>query len=366
MRTLTDNAMPSSRSATTTSSRKHRQRGFSDQLLRERIELTLSDEKKAGASKTFFTKVKEELQFITARLKVLKYWQEKAMFEQEGEEHILAAIRPVHPLDKCTATTLLLAYIITSKYADGLPLYRLENMLALLGHEVSRTSMAHWIIRLEDVLKPLIQLMREVQNGSDYLQADGTRIQTGDDTPLGASASGGIPDWFVDNALLAVPGFLTFYRLDIRCHHGFQSAVLRQANDVIDPIPVAPRQQLWPAEPAVGSDDLGLRPGLAQISNQQSGDGPGMCRDILATATQVAHEQVSACKDVERQEAVAIVVPIEMPTALLAMNSSIGRMEVENDLFWWLLVGCYELILEDLMGIDERLPIHTLLKTAQG
>jgi transposase len=45
-------------------SRKRRQRGFSDTLLRERIELTLSDEDKVGASKTFFTKVKEELQFI--------------------------------------------------------------------------------------------------------------------------------------------------------------------------------------------------------------------------------------------------------------------------------------------------------------
>jgi transposase len=153
-------------------SRKRRQRGFSDTLLRERIELTLSDEEKVGASKTFFTKVKEELQFIPAQLKVLEYWQEKAVFEQDGEERILAATRPIHPLGKCTATTSLLAYIITSKYADGLPLYRLEHMLKRLGHEISRTSMAHWIIRLDDVFKPPINLMREVQNSGDYLQAD--------------------------------------------------------------------------------------------------------------------------------------------------------------------------------------------------
>jgi len=157
-------------------SRKRRQRGFSDTLLRERIELTLSDEEKVGASKTFFTKVKEELQFIPAQLKVLEYWQEKAVFEQDGEERILAATRPVHPLGKCTATTSLLAYIITSKYADGLPLYRLEHMLKRLGHEISRTSMAHWVIRLDDVFKPLINLMREVQNNSDYLQADESRM----------------------------------------------------------------------------------------------------------------------------------------------------------------------------------------------
>ena len=102
----------------------HRQRGFSASLLRERIELTLNDEQKAGASKVFFTKDKEELQFIPAQLKALEIWQEKAVFERDGEEVIIAANRPVHPLGKCIATPSLLGYIITSKYADGLPLYR--------------------------------------------------------------------------------------------------------------------------------------------------------------------------------------------------------------------------------------------------
>ena len=81
------------------------------------------------------------------------------------------------PLGKCIATPSLLAYLITSKYADGLPLYRQDQMFKRLGHEISRTSMAHWIIRLNDVFQPLINLMRETQNGSDYLQADETRIQ---------------------------------------------------------------------------------------------------------------------------------------------------------------------------------------------
>ncbi len=109
-------------------SRKRHQRGFSDTLLRERIELTLSDDEKAGASRTFFTKVKEELEYIPAQLKVLEYWQEKAVFEQDGQEHVIAAARSKHPLGKCIATPSLLAYLITSKYADGLPLYRQEQM----------------------------------------------------------------------------------------------------------------------------------------------------------------------------------------------------------------------------------------------
>ena len=82
------------------SKKKRRQRGFSDKLVRERIELSLSEDEKAGASKVFFTKVKEELQFIPAQLKVFEIWQEKAVFHEDGQEQIVAAKRPVHPLGK--------------------------------------------------------------------------------------------------------------------------------------------------------------------------------------------------------------------------------------------------------------------------
>ena len=157
--------------------KKKRKRGFSDKLLRVQIHLTLTDEEKEGASKTFFTKVKEELEFIPAQLKVLEYWQEKAVFNHNGEDVIVAAQRPAHPLGKCFASTALLAYIIASKYADGLPLYRLEGMLKRSGGDISRSNMAHWIVRLQDVFQPLINLIREVQREGDYLQADETRMQ---------------------------------------------------------------------------------------------------------------------------------------------------------------------------------------------
>lgn len=155
-----------------------RHRGFSDTLNRVRIDCLLSEADKVGAQRTFFTKVKEELEFIPATLNVLEYWQEKAVFPQEdGSDTIVSAPRPVHPLGKCTASTSLLAHILVAKYADGLPLYRLEGILKRDGADVSRSNMAHWIIRLEDVVKPLVHLIREVQNDSDYLQADETRLQ---------------------------------------------------------------------------------------------------------------------------------------------------------------------------------------------
>ena len=158
--------------------KKTRKRGFSPSLTRVRVELTLTDVEKTGAARTFFTKVKEELEYIPAQLNVLEYWQEKAVFScVNGDDYIIAAHRPVHPLGKCFASTPLLANIMVSKYADGLPLYRQESILKRYGHAVSRSNMAHWMIRLEDVLKPLMTLMRESQNASNYLQMDETRIQ---------------------------------------------------------------------------------------------------------------------------------------------------------------------------------------------
>jgi len=159
--------------------RKKRE-GFSDKLPRIRVELPLSHEDKAGASKTFFTKVKEELDIVPAKAQIIEYWQEKAVFDDENEDgtpRIKTALRPAHPLGKCIASVQLLAYILVAKYADALPLYRLERILKRYGGGISRTTMANWIIRLDAVFKPLIHLLREQQLEGDYLQADETRLQ---------------------------------------------------------------------------------------------------------------------------------------------------------------------------------------------
>jgi len=156
---------------------RKKRKGFSDRLPRLRVELSLTDEEKAGAAKTFFTKVKEELDIVPAQARVIEYWQEKAIFEHNGEQQIVAAQRPPHPLGKCIASVQLLAYILISKYADALPLYRLEKILKRYGGDITRTTLANWIIRLDDVFKPLMNLMREHQLTGDYLQADETRVQ---------------------------------------------------------------------------------------------------------------------------------------------------------------------------------------------
>ena len=160
--------------------RKTRQRGFSANLVRERIEHTLTELEKAGADKTFFTKVKEELHYIPAQLKVLEHWQEKAVFTAKSstqDEQIIAAQRLVHPFGKCSVTTSLIAHVIADKYQYGMPLYRQESKFKGLGQPIYRNNMAQWCIRFADEAKPLLHLVREVQNSGNYLQADETRLQ---------------------------------------------------------------------------------------------------------------------------------------------------------------------------------------------
>jgi transposase len=158
--------------------RRKPREGFSDKLQRVRVELPLSEEEKAGASQTFFAKVKEELDIIRAQARVIEYWQEKAVFdESDGSQRIETASRPIHPLGKCMASIQLLAYLLVAKYADALPLYRLEKIFKRYGATISRTTMANWIIGLDSVFNPLIELLRAHQVNGDYLQADETRIQ---------------------------------------------------------------------------------------------------------------------------------------------------------------------------------------------
>lgn len=152
-------------------------KGLSDKLPREQIYLNLTETEKEGSINTFYSKIKEELDIIPARVRVLEYMQEKAVFKQGGKQTIIAAAQPAHPLGKSIASISLLAYIIVAKYCDALPLYRLEKILARYGGSITRTSMANWIIRLSDTFMPLINLMKEHQLESDYLQADETRIQ---------------------------------------------------------------------------------------------------------------------------------------------------------------------------------------------
>jgi len=45
------------------------------------------------------------------------------------------------------ASTSVLAMLLTTKYADGLPLHRVEKVLGRHGIDMSRQTLARWVIQ---------------------------------------------------------------------------------------------------------------------------------------------------------------------------------------------------------------------------
>src|SRR5690606_25100133 len=71
----------------------------------------------------------------------------------------------------------LLAQIATSKFADGLPLYRQEGILARAGIQLSRTTMATWMGKVATILNPLVNLFNDLLLESPVLFVDETHLQ---------------------------------------------------------------------------------------------------------------------------------------------------------------------------------------------
>jgi transposase len=63
------------------------------------------------------------------------------------------------PIDKGMAGPGLLAYIATSKYADFLPLYRLEGIFQRQGFELDRATMCLWMGDVARIVRPVYDLM---------------------------------------------------------------------------------------------------------------------------------------------------------------------------------------------------------------
>ncbi len=174
---------------TTIPEHKRKKRGrkpLPDHIPRTRIEHDIPEDEKicaCGCRKSCIGEaVSEQLDIVPAKIQVLQHVRLKyACRSCEGVEDdgpaVAIAPMPPQPIPKSNASPGLLAHIVTAKFLDGLPLYRLETMFARIGIELPRATMANWMIRTGDLILPLINLMQEVQLGYNMLQMDETTLQ---------------------------------------------------------------------------------------------------------------------------------------------------------------------------------------------
>ena len=104
-----------------------------------------------------------QIEYVPGRFERIEHIQIKYACkhcEQSAENpNIALADKPNQPIDKGMAGPGLLAYVITSKYADYLPLYRLQNIFARNGFEIDRATQSIWCGDAADLLRPLYELM---------------------------------------------------------------------------------------------------------------------------------------------------------------------------------------------------------------
>ncbi len=120
--------------------------------------------------------ISEQLEVIPAQLRVIQHVRKR--YACKGcEENIKTADKPPQLLPKSNASAATLAYAITAKYQDGLPLYRLSNIFQRAGIDLSRQTLSDWVVNTAERLTPVMQLLQQRLHQGPVIHCDETRVQ---------------------------------------------------------------------------------------------------------------------------------------------------------------------------------------------
>ena len=89
---------------------------------------------------------------------------------------VVEAPAPPQAIEKSLAGEGLLAHVVVSKYADHLPLHRLEGIFGRHGVTLSRSTMCGWIADVAAALAPVGDQLRREVTATDYVQTDDTPV----------------------------------------------------------------------------------------------------------------------------------------------------------------------------------------------
>jgi len=120
--------------------------------------------------------VSEQLDIIPAKIQVLRHIRKKYACPC-CSAGVKTAPLPPQPIPKSNASAGLLAYIVTAKFLDALPLYRQSKQFARSLVNLPRATLANWMIRCGLLIQPLINLLQDGINRYPIQQMDETSVQ---------------------------------------------------------------------------------------------------------------------------------------------------------------------------------------------
>jgi transposase len=119
----------------------------------------------------------ERLDVEPARYFVVVTKREKRACRCCAEGGVTAAPLPARIIDKSLVSDRVVIDVLVAKYSDHVPLYRQSAILEReTGIEISRATLDGWVMRVGELLAPMVAVMgRELLAGS-YIQADETPV----------------------------------------------------------------------------------------------------------------------------------------------------------------------------------------------
>jgi transposase len=122
---------------------------------------------------------REQLEYVPASLVVLEHIRPKYACASCAA-HVAIAPRLPEPIERGLPGTGLLAHVVTSKFADHLPLYRQEGIFTRNGVELSRSTMCDWMAACAGLLEPIVGAMARRVLSSKAIGTDDTPVPVQD------------------------------------------------------------------------------------------------------------------------------------------------------------------------------------------
>ena len=121
--------------------------------------------------------VSSQLDVEPAKYFVLVTKREKRACKSCEERGVVSAPLPPRIIEKCLASDQIVIDTIISKYCDHTPLYRQSAILERdTGLKLSRATLDGWVLRVGELLAPMVAAMRRELIGGTYIQADETPV----------------------------------------------------------------------------------------------------------------------------------------------------------------------------------------------
>jgi transposase len=121
--------------------------------------------------------VSEQLDIVPQQVRVIRHERVKYACPCCDGALRLAA-KPPQVIPKGLLSEAALAWVITAKYLDGLPLYRQAALLGRFGGtDLSRNTLAASVVRVGQAVQPVLNLLRDALLDSAIVHGDETEVQ---------------------------------------------------------------------------------------------------------------------------------------------------------------------------------------------